>query len=75
MIIGYWTIRRTSAVKAEQAARDRAKAISAKMAGLLMHAHVQDMGTLRRWGLAEGLIEDEATLPGVEALSPPRGRS
>ena len=74
MIIGKWTIRKTSDIKAEQAERDKAKAVSAKLVELLMHTHRQDKAILRRWGLCEGMIEQEAIYSGGEALSPPRGR-
>ena len=74
MVIGPYTVRRTADIEAEQAERDKAKAVSAKLVELLMHTHRRDRAILRRWGLCEGLIEQEATYSGGEALSPPRGR-
>ena len=81
MVIGPYTVRRTADIEAEQAERDeeqakrdRAKAVSAKLVETLLHTHRRDRAILRRWGLSEGLIEQEATYSGGEALSPPRGR-
>ena len=74
MIIGRWTIRRTKDIKAEQAERDKAKRLSAKLVELLMHTHKQDSALLRRWGLSEGLIEQRADNHQEAPLSPPRGR-
>ena len=75
MIIGYWTIRRTSDIKAEQAERDHAKAVSAKLVGLLMHQHRQDRAVMHRWGLSEGLIGSKADKCQGAGLNPPGGRS
>ena len=75
MIIGKWTIRRTSDIEAEQAEREKAKAVSARLIELLMHTHRQDRAILRRWGLSEGLIEQEADNSQEAPLSPPRGRA
>ena len=73
MVIGYWTIRRTSDIKAEQAERDHAKAVSAKLVGLLMHQHRQDRAVMHRWGLSEGLIDQEADNRQGAASTPPGG--
>ena len=74
MIIGKWTIRKTSDIKAEQVKRDKAKAVSAKLVEFLLHNNKCYKAILRRWGLSEGLIEQEATYSQGEALSPPRRR-
>ena len=74
MVIGPYTVRRTADIEAEQAKRDRAKAVSAKLVETLLHTHRQYRAILRRWGLSEGMIEQEATYSQGEALSPPRGR-
>ena len=74
MVIGPITIRLTNDIINEQIKRDDAKRVSAKLVELLMHTHRRDRAILRRWGLSEGLIEQEATYSGGEALSPPRGR-
>ena len=74
MVIGPVTIRLTKDIKAEQAERDKAKAVSAKLVELLMHTHRRDRVILRRWGLCEGLIEQRADNTQEAPLSPPRGR-
>ena len=74
MIIGPYTIRRTSDIIAEQIKRDDAKRVSAKFVELLMHTHRQDRAILRRWGLSEGLIGQRADNTQDAPLSPPRGR-
>ena len=73
MVIGPVTIRLTKDIKAEQAERDKAKAVSAKLVELLMHTHRRDRAILRHWGLCEGLIEQRADNTQEAPLSPPRG--
>ena len=74
MVIGPYTVRRTADIEAEQVKRDRAKAASARLVEFLLHNNKCYKAILRRWGLSDGLIEQEATYSGGEALSPPRGR-
>ena len=73
MVIGPYTVRRTADIEAEQAERDKAKAVSAKLVELLMHTHRQDRALLRRWGLSEGMIEQEAIYSGGGASTPQGG--
>ena len=73
MVIGPVTIRLTKDIKAEQAERDKAKSVSAKLVELLMHTHRRDRAILRRWGLSEGMIEQEAIYSGGEASTPQGG--
>ena len=74
MVIGPYTVRRTADIEAEQAKRDRAKAVSAKLVETLLHTHRRDKAILRRWGLSEGLIGQRADNTQDAPLSPPRGR-
>ena len=74
MVIGYWTIRRTSDIKAEHDKRAKAKAVSARLVEMLMHTNRQYRATLHRWGLSEGLIDQEADNRQGAASTPPGGR-
>ena len=74
MIIGPYTIRKTSDIEVEQAERVKAKRISSKLVGLLIAENRDCKALLRRWGLSEGLIGQETDNAQGEALSPPRGR-
>ena len=78
MVIGPYTVRRTADIKAEQAEREKAKAVSAKLVQLLMDTHRQDQAIIRRWGLSKGLIAQRGgngrMIVKEAPLSPPRGR-
>ena len=56
MVIGPVTIRWTKDIKAEQAARIKAKAISAKMVELMLYDNRRFKAILRRWGLSDDNI-------------------
>jgi len=75
MIIGKWTIRRTSDIEAEQAAHDKAKRVSAIVTEALLHDNRRYKAILHRWGLSEGLIGERADNSQEAPLSPPRGRA
>ena len=73
MIIGPIIIRWTKDVKAEQDKRDYAKAVSARLVGMLLADNTHYKAALRRWGLSEGLIGDKADMGWVEGSKPPKG--
>ena len=73
MIIWKWTIRRASDVNAEHDKRAKAKAVSARLVEMLMHTNRQYRATLHRWGLSEGLIDQEADNRQGAASTPPGG--
>ena len=73
MIIGKWTIRRTSDIEAEQVAHDKAKRISAIVTEALLHDNRRYKAILRRWGLSEGVIGYRAGKGASKRSKPPKG--